>query len=105
MIRSALDREAHPHELENQMKAIAFHCNVVPEDIRILEVNDGGDMHVLRHFVAIDREISSVVLAIRGTLSVSGALVDMQAMDCKPIMEQCLSAVGSIFFLTFSNFS
>jgi hypothetical protein len=92
MIRSALDREAHPHELENQMKAIAFHCNVVPQDIRVLEVNDGGaDMHVLRHFVAINRETSSVILAIRGTLSVSGALVDMQAMDCKSIMEYCLS--------------
>jgi hypothetical protein len=89
MIRSALDREAHPHELENQMKAIAFHCNVVPQDIRVLEVNDGGDTHVLRHFVAIDREISSVVLAIRGTLSVSGALVDMQGMDCK-YMEHCV---------------
>jgi hypothetical protein len=105
MIRSALDREAHPHELENQMKAIAFHCNVVPQDIRVLEVNDGGDMHVLRHFVAIDREISSVVLAIRGTLSVSGALVDMQAMDCKS-MKHCLSVVGSIsLHLTFSVFT
>jgi hypothetical protein len=105
MIRSALDREAHPHELENQLKAIAFHCNVVPQDIRVLEVNDGGDNHVLRHFVAIERETSSVVLAIRGTLSVSGALVDMQAMDCKSIIEHCLSVAGSISFPIFTNFS
>jgi hypothetical protein len=95
MIRSALDREAHPHELETQMKAIAFHCNVVPQDIRVMEVNDGGDMHVFRHFVVIDREISSVVLAIRGTFSVSEALVNMQAMDCKS-MEHCLSVVDFI---------
>jgi hypothetical protein len=85
MIRSALDQEAHPHQFENQMKAIAFHCNVEPEDIRILAVDYGGDMNMLRHFVAIDRTTQSVVLALRGTLSVSGALVDMQAMDCKSL--------------------
>jgi Lipase (class 3) len=81
MIRSALDRETHPHELENQAKAIAFHCDVAPADIRILSVDDGGDVNVLRHFVAIDRQTSSVVLAIRGTLSISGALVDMKGFD------------------------
>jgi hypothetical protein len=82
MIRSALDREADPWELENHKKAISFHCNVTADDIRILAVRDGGDMHMLRHFVAIDRATRSVVLALRGTLSVSGALVDMTAMDC-----------------------
>lgn len=83
MIRSALDREAHPHELENQVKSIAFHCGVKPDDMRILAVNDGGDMHLLRHFVAVDHQTKSVILALRGTLSVSGALVDATAMDCK----------------------
>lgn len=83
MIRSALDREAHPHELESRIKAIAFHCNIAPEDIRVLVANDGGDMSTLRHFVAIDRATNSVVLALRGTLSVSSALIDMKAMDCK----------------------
>jgi hypothetical protein len=82
MIRSALDHEAHPHELENQLKAIAFHCGIPPEDMRVVTVNDGGDMHLLRHFIAIDRASKSVVLALRGTLSVSGVLVDATAMDC-----------------------
>ena len=82
MIRSALDREAHPHELENQTKAIEFHSNIESGDIRVLAVNDGGDMSILRHFVAVDRSTRSIVLALRGTLSVSGALVDMTAMDC-----------------------
>ena len=83
MIRSALDREAHPHELESQLKAIAFHCNIPPEDIKILFVDDGGDMKVLRHFVAVDHSAKQVVLALRGTLSISGALIDMQGMACK----------------------
>jgi len=81
MIRSALDRDAESHHLENQTKAIAFHCNILPEHVQILYVDDGGDMKVLRHYVAIDHETKSVVLALRGTLSISGALVDMQGMD------------------------
>jgi len=81
MIRSALDCDADAEELGTQMEAIAFHCNVQPADIRILDVDDGGDMRVLRHFVAIDRKTCSVVLALRGTLSISGALVDMKGMD------------------------
>lgn len=85
MIRSALDRAASREQLENQLNAIAFHCNVPAEDIPILCVNDGGDMKVLRHFVAIDHAAKQVVLALRGTLSISGALVDMQGMDCKSL--------------------
>jgi hypothetical protein len=83
MIRSALDDEAGYQHIEDQTKAIAFHCGVDAQDIRILYVEDGGDMKVLRHFVAIDRKTRSVVLAFRGTLSISGALIDMQGMDCK----------------------
>jgi hypothetical protein len=83
MIRSALDDEAGYQHLHDQTKAISFHCGVAAQDIRILHVKDGGDMKVLRHFVAIDRKTRSVVLALRGTLSISGALIDMQGMDCK----------------------
>jgi hypothetical protein len=83
MIRCALDDEAGYQHLEDQTKAIAFHCGVDAQDIRILYVEDGGDMKVLRHFVAIDRETRSVVLALRGTLSISGVLIDMQGMDGK----------------------
>jgi hypothetical protein len=104
MIRSALDREVHVHEFlgsdeDNQVQnAIAFHSGISDiNDICIIEVNDGGDMHLLRHFVAIDHVSQSVVLAIRGTLSVSGALVDMTAMDCKSNKNvcnlQCFSAL------------
>jgi hypothetical protein len=83
MIRSALDDEASYQDLKEKKKAIAFHCGVDAQDIRILHGKDGDDMKVLRHFVAIDRKTKSVVLALRGTLSISGGLIDMQAMDCK----------------------
>jgi Lipase (class 3) len=104
MIRSALDREVHVHELlgsdENEQvrKAIAFHSGIDVNDICMVEVNDGGDMHLLRHFVAIDHTSQSVVLAIRGTLSVSGALVDMTAMDCKSDSRDSLCSL--FLFLT-----
>lgn len=81
MIRSALDREAENDEIDDPVKAIAFHCDIAPEDIRNVHVDDGEDIHVLRHFVAVDTKTQSVVLAVRGTLSISGALVDVQAMD------------------------
>lgn len=82
MIRSALDRDAESHHLESQVNSIAFHCDIPADDIKIMYVGEGGDMKVLRHFVAIDRKSKSVVLALRGTLSISGALVDMQGFDC-----------------------
>ena len=86
MIRSAIDRDAEYHHFESQTKAIAFHCGIDAQDIRILYVADGGSMKVLRHFVAVDRASKSVVLALRGTLSISGALIDMQGMDCKYLL-------------------
>lgn len=82
MIKSAIDKEVDKEQLKDEKKAIAFHCNISEDDVRILYVSGGGDMKVLRHFVAVDRDTKSIVLALRGTLSVSGALVDMQAMDC-----------------------
>jgi hypothetical protein len=81
MIRSALDREAEHDDIDDPVKAIAFHCDIAPEDIRMVHVDDGEDVKVLRHFVAVDKKTKSVVLGLRGTLSISGALVDVQAMD------------------------
>lgn len=81
MVRSALDRDATPVELESHLNAIAFHCGISSDDIKIVKVEDGGDMAFLRHFVAVDHVSESVVLALRGTLSISGALIDIQAME------------------------
>jgi hypothetical protein len=82
MIESAI----HPDqvstvEVSYTKTAIAAHCGIKKEDIKYMCVSEGGNMKLLRHFVAVDRKHHNVVLAIRGTLSVSGALIDMQAED------------------------
>ena len=109
MIRSALDREADAADLGTPLDAIAFHCNVPSADIRILDVDDGCDMDVLRHFVAIDHATQSVVLALRGTLSISGALVDMKGMDrtCSRLLDRFtnLSEKSRQFVVSFPMFT
>lgn len=82
MIKSAIDAEVNVMDLESERQAIAFHCNIGSDDVKLLKIRDGGDMMTLRHYVAVDHKNKSVVLALRGTLSISGALIDMQAMDC-----------------------
>eukprot|EP00978_Attheya_sp_CCMP212_P020003 scaffold56773_cov47-Attheya_sp.AAC.3 len=81
MILSAIDKPADAQELDSLKRAICFHTGVSTEDIKLLYVNDKGDCHVLHHLVAIDRVTKSIVLALRGTLSISGVIVDIQAMD------------------------
>jgi hypothetical protein len=49
----------------------------IPEDDITMFVRPGGDMNILRHFVAVDREKKAVVLCIRGTFSVSGTIIDI----------------------------
>jgi hypothetical protein len=82
MIKSAIDAEVSVVDLESERQAISFHCNIGPDDVKLLKIKDGGDMMTLRHYVAVDHKHTSVVLALRGTLGISGALIDMQAMDC-----------------------
>mmetsp|Transcript_400 Transcript_400/g.520 ORF Transcript_400/g.520 Transcript_400/m.520 type:complete len:487 (+) Transcript_400:327-1787(+) len=82
MIRSALDRSAACEVLQCEKKAIAFHTGIAEKDVKLIHVGEGGSMKVLRHFVAIDRESKSIIIALRGTLSISGALIDMQGMSC-----------------------
>ena len=82
MVKASIDREATVMELDDERKAIAFHTNIQPDDVKLLNVRDGGAMTTLRHYVAVDHKYKAVVLALRGTLSISGALIDMQAMDC-----------------------
>jgi hypothetical protein len=81
MVRSAIDREANYEHVNSERKAIAFHCNIPTEDVKYIYIQPGDEMHTMRHFIAVDEKTKSVVLAIRGTLSISGALADMQAMD------------------------
>jgi len=82
MIQASLEsRGVHEKELETVKGAIAKHIGIKKADIKFMCVSEGGNMKLLRHFIAVDRKTRNVVLAIRGTLSVSGALIDMQAED------------------------
>jgi hypothetical protein len=80
MIRSAIDREVGFEELQTTRQAISVHTELAVKDIKVLYAETNNDRHVLHHFVAVDHATKSIVLALRGTLSLSGAIVDMQAM-------------------------
>jgi len=83
MIRSAIDESATMEELDTEPEAIAFHTQIPVEDVRyIYEPECGGEGSCIRHYLAVDHLHKQVILGIRGTLSISGALVDMQAMGC-----------------------
>jgi hypothetical protein len=80
MIKSAVDTDVSAHELSTLPQAIALHCLIDMQDVRYIYSKDDGDKHILHHFVAVDRVSKSVVLALRGTLSLSGAIIDVRAM-------------------------
>lgn len=62
---------------------ISEHTGVPEEDIVLLDVDYDGDINHLRHFVALDHENQKVVLAIRGTFSLSEVVVDVAAFSRK----------------------
>ncbi|KAL7484856.1 hypothetical protein ACHAW6_010470 [Cyclotella cf. meneghiniana] len=80
MIKSAIDIDVDAQQLQTNRQAITIHCGIKPEDLRYIYSKDDGDKHVLHHFVAIDHKSKSIVLALRGTLSLSGAIIDVQGM-------------------------
>lgn len=76
MIRSAIDREVTADDLKTYRCAIACHTGVSVKDVRYIYAKDDGHTHILHHFAAVDRKSKSIVLALRGTLSLSGAILD-----------------------------
>jgi len=62
---------------------ISEHIDVPEEDIIVVDVDYDGDGHYLRHFVAVDHAHQKVVLAIRGTFTVSEIVVDVAAFSRK----------------------
>jgi hypothetical protein len=83
MIRSAIDEDLDAsHFVGDSLTAVALHTRLPEEDIKFVYAGNENDyeQHVLHHFVSVDHAEKSVVLAIRGTLSLSGAIVDMQGM-------------------------
>ena len=60
---------------------ISEHIGVPEEDIASLDVDYDGDGNHLRHFVAVDHINRKVVLAIRGTFSLSEVIVDVASFS------------------------
>jgi hypothetical protein len=60
-------------------RKISKHIGLQTDDIIAMFVQAGGSMFVLRHYLAVDKKKKAVVLAIRGTFSVTGILIDVQA--------------------------
>jgi hypothetical protein len=60
-------------------KKISKHIGVQEDDIIAMFVKAGGSMFILRHYLAVDKKKKAVVLAIRGTFSMTGILIDTQA--------------------------
>ena len=66
-------------EQKKTRKNISEHIGIPEDDIVAMFTKPGGDLELLRHFVAIDKSKKEVVLAIRGTFSFSESLIDFNA--------------------------
>lgn len=53
-----------------------LHCNIQDEDI-LYEAWKTADVYVPAHFLVVDKNRNIIVLAIRGTLSVSDVVTDL----------------------------
>eukprot|EP00934_Nitzschia_sp_Nitz4_P008897 Nitzschia sp. Nitz4//scaffold450_size6464//2825//4704//NITZ4_009175-RA/size6464-augustus-gene-0.3-mRNA-1//1//CDS//3329552257//8887//frame0 len=82
--RLAADNPAYlvedPHEIA-ALLAISQHTEI-PEDQITLYTRPSGTCDVLRHFVAVDVAQRRVVLAIRGTFSLSEIVTDIDGAAC-----------------------
>lgn len=63
--------------------SVAEHVGVPEEDLAIMDVDHSGDTSTLRHFVAVDHSNEKVVLAIRGTFSLSEIIKDVAGFSSK----------------------
>ena len=61
--------------------SISKHISIPSEDIQLLDVDYDGDIHHLRHFVAVDHENKKVILSIRGTFNLNEVVVDVTAFS------------------------
>lgn len=62
---------------------ISEHIGIAEEDIVLMDIDYAGDSNHLRHFVAIDHANKKIVLAIRGTFSLSEVIVDVAGFSSK----------------------
>lgn len=73
---------AEKGEKQIETDAICEHTGVQPADLLVMETESldvAGDADCLRHIVCVDRAAKAVVLALRGTASISDAVHDAVA--------------------------
>ena len=58
---------------------ISEHIGIPEDDIVLADVEYSGDVNNLRHYVAVDHANQKIVLAIRGTFTLSEIIVDVAA--------------------------
>ena len=56
---------------------VGLHVGVPPKDVVLTDMTRGGSMDCLNHMVVVDQANKAVVLAVRGTFSLSGVIVDL----------------------------
>lgn len=85
MIASAwLETHERCHSITTEtINNILTHTGVTAEDIVVMDVDYGEDADCLRHFCVVDHANKAVVLAIRGTFSMTGVMVDLVGY-CEP---------------------
>jgi hypothetical protein len=69
-------------------ETVSKHIHVPVDDIVVFDVDYDGDAQHLRHIVAVDHKHQKVVLAIRGTFSLSEVIVDVAGFTSK-LMSVC----------------
>lgn len=78
-----LNREALQLGSESLKKKVCDHVGIPTDWMLYFMLGYGGNMKLLRHFIAADHDLRAIVFCIRGTQSWSGWNIDAQGMGSK----------------------
>ena len=85
--------QAHPHaknDVFDRIDAVVTHCKVNREDVHEFYFQE-GDTHMPTHILVSDESTKSLVIGVRGTMSVADSMSDLQAKGIS------LSSIGTSF--------
>ena len=70
---------------ESLKRKVCTHVGIPIEWILYFKLGVGGNMKLLRHYIAVDHRLKAIVFCIRGTQSFSGWNIDFHGMGSKYI--------------------
>ena len=76
-VQVALDGTVKHGPKDDLATEVGLHVGVPPKDVVLTDMTRGGSMDCLNHMVVVDQANKAVVLAVRGTFSLSGVIVDL----------------------------